>query len=365
MSSGKIKQVHPGIGVTLRQRRRELAASVAKRHYELRPELADRYGERGYQKCVEDAGCHLDYLAEAVSAGSTALFVDYVGWAKITLSARGIPPEDLAQNLECMSHVLRERLPEEAGPAAARYLEEGLIRLPDLPTDLPSHLPTGADEDDLYGRLARQYLEALLEGERREARRLILDAVGRGAPARDLYLRVFQPAQREVGRLWQIGRISVAQEHFCTAATQQIMTELYPHIFATGRAGRSFVMACVSDELHEIGARMVADFFEMHGWDTFYLGANTPTDGIVETVLEREADVLGVAATMAYHVAAVREVIAAVRACEEARSVKVLAGGYPFGVDRNLGSHVGADAVARSADEAVALADALVDQASS
>ena len=41
------------------------------------------------------------------------------------------------------------------------------------------------------------------------------------------------------------------------------------------------VATCIGGELHEIGIRMVADFFEMEGWDTYYLGANTPADAVV------------------------------------------------------------------------------------
>ena len=47
---------------------------------------------------------------------------------------------------------------------------------------------------------------------------------------RDVYLLVFQPCQREVGRLWEAGRITVAQEHYCTAATQVIMSQLAPRL---------------------------------------------------------------------------------------------------------------------------------------
>ena len=67
--------------------------------------------------------------------------------------------------------------------------------------------------------------------------------------------------------------LSVAQEHYCTAATQLVMSQLYPRIFSTERRGRTLVAARVADDLHEIGLRMVADFFEMEGWDTFYVGA--------------------------------------------------------------------------------------------
>ena len=87
--------------------------------------------------------------------------------------------------------------------------------------------------------------------------------VEQGTPARDIYLQVFQPAQREVGRLGQTNRISVALEHYVTAATQPIMSQLYPRIFSPEKTGRRLIATCVGGELHEIGVRMVADFFEM------------------------------------------------------------------------------------------------------
>ena len=113
---------------------------------------------------------------------------------------------------------------------------------------------------------------------------MILQAVEQGSPVKDIYQRVFQPTQHEIGRLWQTNQISVAQEHYCTAATQLAMAQLYPYTFSAERSGRRLVAACVSGELHEIGARIVADLFEMAGWDTYYLGANTPTRSAWRTI---------------------------------------------------------------------------------
>ena len=42
------------------------------------------------------------------------------------------------------------------------------------------------------------------------------------------------------------------------------------------RCGRCVVVTCVGGELHELGARMVGDFFDMAGWDTYFCGADTP-----------------------------------------------------------------------------------------
>jgi methanogenic corrinoid protein MtbC1 len=203
---------------------------------------------------------------------------------------------------------------------------------------------------------------ALMRTDRRSASHLILSAVSEGLSVKDVYLHVFQPVQREVGRLWQMNQISVAQEHYCTAATQMIMSQLYPRIFNGQRLDRKLVATCVSDELHELGVRMVADFFEMEGWDTYYLGANTPTPSIVQALDEHQADVLAVSATITFHVGQVRELVDHVRSSDVGHRVRILVGGYPFNVSPTLWQTVAADGYARDAQEAVVVANRWVEQ---
>jgi methylmalonyl-CoA mutase cobalamin-binding domain/chain len=286
---------------------------------------------------VRDVGYHLSYLSEAMAASDPSLFADYAAWVKVLFAGLHFPDQVLPTTLQCIGDVLQEMLPEELKAIANEYLEAGLRQL----AQAPSALPTCISQDAPWADLATEYLKALLRGERHVASRLILEAVDRGVPIKDLYLHVFQRSQHEIGRLWQMNQISVAREHYCTAATQWIMSQLYPHIFATERIGRRLVATCVGGELHEIGLRMVADFFEMAGWDTYYLGANTPTESVVRAVAEREADVLGVSATLTFHVSAVADLIANVRA-SEAGDVKILAGGYPFNIAPDLWRQVGA-----------------------
>lgn len=339
----------------IEDRKGALAEAVTARHYERQPELAERYGRAGREKCRQDAAYHLSYLAESLAAGSSELFADYVAWAKVMLEGRGVPAADLSRNLEVLRDVLAEALPPGAAGLAAAAIEEGLRRLPDLPVDLPTLVDAGAP----LGGLATGYLEALLRGERHVACRLVLDAVEGGTSVRDLYLHVFQRTQHEIGRLWQMNRLSVAEEHYCTAATQLVMSQLYPYIFSNRKNGRVLVATCVTGDLHEIGVRMVSDLFEIEGWDTFYLGANTPAASLLKILRDRRADVLAVSATMSFHLRAVSELIAAVRAADGGDRIKILVGGYPFNLVPDLWRLVGADAHARDAADAVAAANRL------
>jgi methanogenic corrinoid protein MtbC1 len=350
-------ELHQEISQTLDARRGPLAEAVTARQYELAPELAERYGERGRRHCLKDAEYHLSYLADAIASDAPSLFADYVDWAQVMLASRGIPAADLARNLEVLDETLRRELAPEQAEIAHEYVAAGLRVLGASGIDTRREV---CEADPLYD-LSQRYLRALLDGQRQAASRLIQRSVEDGVSVRDVYLYVFQRSQHEIGRLWQTNQLSVAQEHYCTAATQLIMSQLYPYVFSTGKNGHSLVGTCVAGDLHEIGVRMVSDFFEMEGWNTFYLGANTPTADVIRTLGERRADVLAVSATMPFHVRAVADLIAAVRSSLGDR-VKVLVGGYPFNVDPDLWRRIGADASARDAQEAIDLAARLAGQ---
>ena len=184
----------------------------------------------------------------------------------------------------------------------------------------------------------------------------------RAVSIRDIYLQVLQPVQYEIGWLWQHGRITVGHEHYCTNSTQLVMSMLYPRIFQGERNGKRMIATCVQGELHEIGLRMLSDFFEMAGWSTDYLGANMPCEGVVSVLDECEAHILCIGVTMHYHLDEVRTLIQAVRGSDQGKSLPVLVGGYPFRTVDGLWRKIGADATAENAEQALSVAEKLLEQ---
>jgi methanogenic corrinoid protein MtbC1 len=205
----------------------------------------------------------------------------------------------------------------------------------------------------LLSPLASDYLQALRRGDAAAAGRLIHAALDSQITIGDLYIHVFQPVLYEVGRLWETNELSVADEHFCTAATQNIMAQLYPRVFVAPTNGRRMIGACISGEHHEIGIRMVCDFFQMNGWETFYLGARMPVDSLLRMVDERRPELLALSATLQAHVDDMARTIAALRGHCGRSCPRVLVGGQPFNMSENLAAQVGADAHAPRADLAV------------
>ncbi|HEX6159503.1 MAG TPA: cobalamin-dependent protein [Thermoanaerobaculia bacterium] len=332
----------------LRTRLDLLGDQIAERHFARHPDQLARYGAIGHQRCREDARFHLQFLAAALDAKSDEMFLDYIAWAKVVLHARNVGEQDLHDNLSIVDEVLREQFGPSEGTRLVRRAQE---ELPSMPLDVPTFL----DPRSPQWQLATEYLGDLLRGNRREATKRILDALEAGVTPRDLYVRVFEPVQQEIGRLWQLNRVSVAQEHFCTAATQQVMTQLYSRIFTGEKHDRRVVAMAVGGEQHEVGIRIITDLLELEGWQTWYLGANVPPRAAVAMCVEHRADVLLVSATLPPHIAAANEIIRLFHAEPALANAKVIVGGRAFRMEPGLWSTIGADGYAANADECIAL----------
>ncbi len=347
------------VGKQLQRQCDEIATTLVSMEFSRHTNVPERLGESERSESLEDANYQLSCLAGAISADNRELFVDNVAWAKVLHTQRGVSPEEQLLDLNCMCEALRFELTSESAEVAVGFVRHAIERFPSLPDEVPSFLKAGHPQ----APLANRYLQALMRGDRQTASRLILDAAESGVAVHDIYLHVFQTALYEIGRLWQTKQISVAREHYCTAATQMIMSQLFPYVSLQARKnGGVVVTTCVEGDLHEIGGRMVADFLEMAGWESYHLGADTPTASVVTELIERRAHVLGISASLSSDVSAVADLIAAVRTTPQCADIKILVGGYLFNQDRVLWLKLGADGYAIDAQAAVARAGAWLDE---
>lgn len=326
--------------------RRELAAKLTDRHFARRPELEARYGAAGRAKCSQDAEYHLAYFSQAMALGVADLFADYVAWAASMLASRGIPRDDLRADVMELDALLADEL-SDAQASAQALLAPALARL-SMPVDEPA---------PALSPNARRYLDAALRDGPVAASQLIDELLALGLSVACIYVDVLQPAMHEVGRLWQANRISVAEEHYSTAVTQRIVTRLHSDAFTRGGGRASVVVACVVDELHELGARMTCDLIELDGFGAYYLGAGMPPGAIADFVYLRKARVLGLSASIAPHLREVRRTIDLIRTDERLPDVKIIVGGSVFNAVPDLWRRIGADGFAR--DAAAARAEVL------
>jgi methanogenic corrinoid protein MtbC1 len=302
-----------------------------------------------YAALAEDG---IKTLDAALAVDQPAILADFLGYAATRLSALSgglADPQGLAASFR---RLVGTRLAPDDAAAVESFVDRALSLA-------RWSAPTEPDREH-FGPLARDYLDLVLAGRRDEARALARRALQSGGTVRTVLMEILEPAQREIGRRWQVGEISVAQEHFCTAVTQLVLTDLYPYLFTGAGRTRRLVAVDAPGSLHQVGLRMVVDLLEFEGWETSYIGSTTPEE-IVDQVVKHGAAVLAISASMPSQVPAVAALIAAVRADPRARDLKVLVGGRPFSVAPDLVTTVGADDWAASAADAVDACNRLVE----
>lgn len=294
-----------------------------------------------------------DQLEVSLQIGDPAILADYLRWQQTRMESLGLSHSDALELLDKAGSSLAEGLPDLQSVRMRGFFREAFSRLRRTAPEIGSPAPSG------LGGEAEEYTRLLLAHDRFGASELITGMVRRGVPVRDIYIHIFQYALYRVGRLWQTNQVTIAQEHFFTAATQMIMSQLYPYIFNSKRIGKRVVAAGVDTNMHDIGIRMVSDFFEMAGWDTYYLGGNTPSEVIIQALKANRAHLAAISATISQQIGVVKSAIQRVREQPDLGEIRIIVGGHPFNIAPDLWKSVGADGYAGSADEAVALAERL------
>lgn len=333
-----------------------LAELVTNMHFEHHPDLEIKYGKAGKAKCKQDCLFHLSYLAEAVRIQTSEIFTGYLQWAHVMLLSRNIPVKDLINDLQYLDVACRQLLSHDNYNLVSNYIEKAVESLRKNAVVTGSFLTP----DNPLLPYAKEYLNLLLKADRKQAQALIDDLVKNGRHLPDIYEHIFAATQYEVGLLWQINQITVAHEHYCTAATQAIMSTLYPLIFNGEKKRRKMLGCTITGGLHELGIRMISDLFESDGWDTYYLGASMPDINIISALKEQQADILAISVSMSFDIHKVEALIKKIKSDASLGNLKVMVGGHPFNEVSELWKHVGADGCAKNAKEAIKLANQMM-----
>ena len=267
--------------------RSAVAQSITDELFLKHPEWDVQAGEGGRQNCAADACLHVDSLAGAIEAGSPDVFGDYARWTARMLGSRGINAHTLGENFARLGKHLSERLLPEEHKTVEIFLARGREACMQIEPVSESQ-PLGGS----LGDIREAFLAAILSGQRQASLKVIEDALSRGHGHVELYVDVFSEALRRVGVLWEMNKISVAQEHIATSITQYAVASIYPRLVTTAAHRGNMVVTGVSGELHQIGANLVADAMEANGWAVRFLGTNLPHSSILATIDEVSANVL-------------------------------------------------------------------------
>jgi 5-methyltetrahydrofolate--homocysteine methyltransferase len=117
-----------------------------------------------------------------------------------------------------------------------------------------------------------------------------------------------------------------------------------------------FAIATVKGDIHDIGKNIVAILLKGAGYEVNDLGADVPTEKIMEVVREGKPDFLGLSALLTTTMVVMGEVIEALKENGLRDKVKVLIGGAA--VSEEYAREIGADAYCVDGFQAIKVLDA-------
>ena len=311
-----------------------------------------------------DTRYNADFLYTSCLLQDDRVMEDYARWLYVLLASilkdRQLPTttaDYVADNFVALRHGVEAAAREEAKPGLLRLLDVAVASVEAAAKEpLPEKIP---EKPCRYEPQVQAYMDSLLHKDSRKSMLLVKQFTEQGIPLNDLYVEILAESMRRVGQLWHTNRITVDTEHYCTSVTQMAMAQMYPGLFDTERRNRTLLCACPGNELHEMGARMVADLFENDGWDSIYLGAAVPEDSLLESVRESDPDLIALSVTMPQHLIPCRDAVFALK--KAFPDCKVAVGGRAFQVADGLWKQWPVDVYAADARDLLQKADALFD----
>ena len=174
----------------------------------------------------------------------------------------------------------------------------------------------------------RDFLEALIAGDRPSCSEYAWQYFEQTRSIQELYEEVFKTSLYDIGKLWEYSQICVAEEHLAAAIVEAILNEFYQKIAAIEKTDKRIILSCVEDEVHKIGLKMISDVFEMNGWYSYFLGANTPTKDLIGFTRVIKPDLVGISMSVHYQIPVFKDIIQRIR--KEFPELPVLVGGQAF-----------------------------------
>lgn len=209
--------------------------------------------------------------------------------------------------------------------------------------------------------LYEKLLGYLKQEDKEKALDLCISSLEKGAiSVVDLYQSVLSPALNNIVNEYEDDEDNLIwKEHLRSGIIRTIVESAYPYVLKARHEigkqnGQRVIVMCPRFEDHDLGARMVSDFFTMAGFDTTFIGANTPERTILKAIESIKPKYISMSVTNYYNLIAAKKTIEAIKV--KNNNIVFLLGGHAFNSNPDSYKDVGGDYLLRSFQDVLNLA---------
>jgi methanogenic corrinoid protein MtbC1 len=161
----------------------------------------------------------------------------------------------------------------------------------------------------------------------------------------DIYQNVFEPTLREVGYLWETGKISIAEEHIISDLIERAVVAISEDVQRETKPSKNLTAAFMlpGAEMHELPLKMTAEIFKSAGWSVNYIGKSIPIFSIQHFLEKNEIDVLVLSVTLKAHLTSCESLIQLINGMQLSNPPLILIGGSAIENEKVALKRLGAD----------------------
>lgn len=285
--------------------------------------------ERARKIIYRDTRYNIDYLYTAYVLGEEKVMNTYAVWLyelMVGIHKKRFSPEETREYVIFHLEMIKKAIPEVVSEEKRQKLQK-LIE--DAQACIRGYVPVeNKKKKTCHENEVREYMGYLFQKDTKKAMGFIRHLADQGMNLDDIYVEILAESMKRVGELWHTAEITVDTEHYCTSVTQMAMSKMYDKLFDGERRNKTVLSACPGMELHEMGARIIADLFENHGWDSIFLGAAVPVDYILDSVRENHPNLVTLSVSMPQHLMDCENAVHRIK--DEFPDIKIAVGGKAF-----------------------------------
>ncbi|NVJ53970.1 MAG: cobalamin B12-binding domain-containing protein [Campylobacteraceae bacterium] len=194
-----------------------------------------------------------------------------------------------------------------------------------------------------------EFTQALLKPSMYDALAISEKYINEDNDIKKFWENIIVPSMYIIGNKWANAEITVGEEHTATSICQRVMAEYYEKILMHSEQNKEKIIVTISpNELHQVGARMVADLLELNGYDVEFLNSSCTIETILDKINNQNIRNVIISTTLVSSLNSTENLITNIRK-NSTEKVKIYVGGQAYTSDKSIETN--ADVCISNVDE--------------
>lgn len=185
--------------------------------------------------------------------------------------------------------------------------------------------------------LYEAFYDAFEKLEQEKCIELVNDALkNQSISIEDLYENVLRMSMSHLTDVESDVNHKIWKEHIQSGIIRSVIEMAYPYVLSQRNmiASKRAAVICPDGEQHELGARMVSDYIRMMGFETFFVGRDTPRKELFDLIDSLKLDLIAISVTNYYNLSKAVQMVSFIES--NFPSIKLIVGGKGFEMNPNL-----------------------------